>query len=844
MARFVPDSDGDDHLSDSDGFTSPQARHAALESGAIDGPRQDTMSTGTHSQEALTRAVTNTQHTLPDSLDASHGSIFDRSSPGAQFQQHYRCTSEDLAMTQTRSKRRKTDSDVDLLVASPLASQQRKAKRAKTYGAARAHAREGWTASTFEEFGSSARGEASSAPSGRLGNDAAMGSRAEQQQEQQQSTAEERAWSMRDSLRAEFERHEPMVMFPEVTEMSSTEANDTSMEERLLEEARREAEADERAGWHASSAQPLIYEPAEGVTPSPLSSPEYRNQIILREGGINEHDEMQSLEVPTAQSPSAHSSRHGEPSDNLGETVQNSTFGFADTDLVTSSSALRRGKSEPKQNRDSSIMQSEKEEGSDKHSADRPSPDLKRAKSPGSNFNEAFRSATNNAAEQPKMMTKAQKPSLTTDAEHEKSLGRDKKPNRIESPDPLSLDEIDIAVPKDKYVPRPTRSRSARVTLEGPVDWSVRPEKASKSTSKRRKTTSDATSPNNFDMDKLHAIQEMGFSPTKARDALDSHGGSVEGAISTLVGESTRGLQGSSTPRSSRRKSTKPRQPEVATVAEHVEEAVDAVTPSQRKSPVKAPTQIVEVEVHSTRLRDCLTIESSPQGAYSHVKEGVFEASTTGTGEDVAKGKPSRKRSARDRDITVETTQETKGTKTSADNKREAKALEAVLEQESGPAKPQKRGRGRPRKNREDFTVQVHTDKPSNAEGLAGRVQQTLEPLESTAAPNRGPQQALHEVDANATGSQERPVATTDADFGIEGSTSAVSDKTSSTFGAEQQRQKDMNLATVREQTPTEPTGSKSNAQPHSPLSKGKVPYRVGLSRRQRIAPLLKSVKK
>jgi len=88
--------------------------------------------------------------------------------------------------------------------------------------------------------------------------------------------------------------------------------------------------------------------------------------------------------------------------------------------------------------------------------------------------------------------------------------------------EPLVSDGAIIDLPEERYKPRPSRSRSARVIEEEPIDYSIRPEKAARLRAKRNKTSGESTgrviSPSS---EKLERICIMGFSPSRAMKALD-----------------------------------------------------------------------------------------------------------------------------------------------------------------------------------------------------------------------------------------------------------------------------------------------------------------------------------
>jgi len=96
------------------------------------------------------------------------------------------------------------------------------------------------------------------------------------------------------------------------------------------------------------------------------------------------------------------------------------------------------------------------------------------------------------------------------------------------------LDELAIGLPKEQYNPRPSRSRSAQVALE-PIDYSVAPERANKSKLKRAKTTvsPDGTA-NSLSSRKVNAVEDVGITPNRAQHAPTRSGGGLGEANDNL----------------------------------------------------------------------------------------------------------------------------------------------------------------------------------------------------------------------------------------------------------------------------------------------------------------------
>ena len=74
-----------------------------------------------------------------------------------------------------------------------------------------------------------------------------------------------------------------------------------------------------------------------------------------------------------------------------------------------------------------------------------------------------------------------------------------------------------VGLPKEQYKPRPSRSRSLKLSGEESIDYSKRPEAVAKKSRRTRtsgeaETTSTATTP-----EKVKQICDMGFTPTTTK---------------------------------------------------------------------------------------------------------------------------------------------------------------------------------------------------------------------------------------------------------------------------------------------------------------------------------------
>ncbi|KAJ4296712.1 hypothetical protein N0V90_006760 [Kalmusia sp. IMI 367209] len=115
-------------------------------------------------------------------------------------------------------------------------------------------------------------------------------------------------------------------------------------------------------------------------------------------------------------------------------------------------------------------------------------------------------------------------------------------------------DPIAIDLPKEQYKPRPSRSRSLKLNIGDPIDYSVRPEKAAKKTRRTRtsgdvETGSTATTP-----EKVKQICDMGFTLMTTKKALRQHNGDVTHTVNWLIANAVAEEDELAPPRSSKPK--------------------------------------------------------------------------------------------------------------------------------------------------------------------------------------------------------------------------------------------------------------------------------------------------
>lgn len=365
-----------------------------------------------------------------------------------------------------------------------------------------------------------------------------------------------------------------------------------------------------------------------------------------------------------------------------------------------------------------------------------------------------------------------------------------------------SSDDLAFGLPQEQYKPRPSRSRSLKTGTQDAIDYSVIPERARK-VSKRRKT---AEVPSSVKIpttpQKIEQICDMGFTPTTTKNALHKNNGdvtlTVEWLVTNRIGEDE--LFPHDTPKRPQPE-LNPRNP--AMDPEGLQDIMRSLNEYRKDEPitpqscVSAPVTAGSVE--QDELYDGEATHEQIEHIYIKSPKVQVVIQKKSPGRAHKSLGPSQKRAKR--------------RKTTLDQPEpESSAVVLVLPEA---AVEKKKSRGRPKKLTEDGASIDPAQDLSN-QGQSGTPQ--LEALQ------------LDEIDLDLKSEHntktlsvkaalERPAEVTDAPCEL---TSPVNvDKISTTV---------------------QPANRSSN---NTTLDvKGKVPYRVGLSRRARIAPLLRVMKK
>ncbi|EAT77588.2 hypothetical protein SNOG_15045 [Parastagonospora nodorum SN15] len=341
-----------------------------------------------------------------------------------------------------------------------------------------------------------------------------------------------------------------------------------------------------------------------------------------------------------------------------------------------------------------------------------------------------------------------------------------------------------IGIPTEQYKPHET------------IDFSVRPEKAAKG-SKRRKTTNVAVTTSTAEYittpEKVRQICDMGFTPTSTGRALKQNNGdvtvTVEWLITNGLGEDE--LASSNTPK--RKPVSKRAKAVPATVVEPPPEAQippppESVDDSKLTAGIETPSKPI-----ATMDTCAPTCEINPTSAAQQRSPKVQVV--------IPMKSPNAKVASKQNPLEPPS-KKAKRRKTTSDLPDSEATLNTTSIIEA--AKEKKKGRGRPKKTANTVTSaalsqNVPEEPQLESENQADTVLQTIEPNAmnlATSMPEEAKDQPL------------APVVTS----------------------------KELHASRTPEQT-IKPSS-------RSPLSKGKTPYRVGLSKRARIAPLLRTLKK
>lgn len=370
---------------------------------------------------------------------------------------------------------------------------------------------------------------------------------------------------------------------------------------------------------------------------------------------------------------------------------------------------------------------------------------------------------------------------------------------------PNSEDDLAaIGMPKEQYVPRPSRSRSLKVNIQEPTDFSVRPEKVGKMT--RRRKTAAANMVPSADVlgtpEKLHQLLDMGFTPKSSEQALKENNNDVDRSVDWLVAN---GMDEDELARDT---------PNIKSATEVVDTQKPDATGSTNARPLTETTTTVnepatlETPVKPDSARNMssaldLAAPSKPTHSKSPKVQVVIPSKSPQKSEQpISTGKKPRRR------------------KTTLDVPEPDSTLEP-LAVSSAIVEKRKKGRGRPKKAA-NVELPIEGTPQMPQEGVEDH-SKVLQPLEEKTTMSDS--KSARDAEAAVINTLERPEHASDIA---------------------------QDLPPANTAAPKEPSLTKTSRTPEPPLKKtiespastGKVSYRVGLSKRARIAPLLRIMKK
>ena len=369
-------------------------------------------------------------------------------------------------------------------------------------------------------------------------------------------------------------------------------------------------------------------------------------------------------------------------------------------------------------------------------------------------------------------------------------------------------DEVAIGLPTEQYKPRPSRSRSSRVvsTQESEPVTEVKPTKKSKAT--RSKSMPEPA------LADVEQLQEMGFQASQARSALLQKDGNVEEAADMLLERST----GNDKEAHVTRGTSKPRKREL--VEQGSESSEDEITTAQ----ASASRRVQTARIDKTK---------EELGANDRGEKNIPQATRT-------RGRPKKKSKGKDDDSKAETVagpqiqvldnmedeeHEDGATKATIDQQLESdhgaeQSLHAQVDT-AAPSTGKKKGRGRPKKNRSKDDGLVLDEAGARAQDAT--ISDKARALKDIPPPNKG-----HTVgdDTYTNAISDRPDAR---------EAHAAEALPNATASKENEAP-----ATPSPQKPASYKQSGSPMKKGTPLSNGRVPHRVGLSKKTKIESLLK----
>jgi hypothetical protein len=383
----------------------------------------------------------------------------------------------------------------------------------------------------------------------------------------------------------------------------------------------------------------------------------------------------------------------------------------------------------------------------------------------------------------------------------------------------ISNSDDDLAVigfPKEQYKPRPSRSRSFKVEEKQPIDYSIRPEKANR-VSKRRRTASAVVDTETITTpQKIRQICDMGFTPSSTKVALKQNNGDVTQTVDWLVSNGGDDeLAPQDTPKtkimSKENKKIPMMDPEtLQNVMQNLEE--------YRRDDVEAQQNDIQTTVTNSTTNPPEATNNTPKSLPTDKCTSATPITSPAKVEVVIHKRTPKTTSVEVPGPLDTSSKQLKRRKTALDPPQSEPVIETPAVPEVVSAK--KRGRGRPKK----AAVSAASTEPAQEAPELSNEQHSNGVFET--------------IESNVVSGKGR--ATSEGIAGPSKEVHSVEPKNCETEVPMPNPPAKEKPQSTDSQTPEKPTKPASD----SPLNKGKVPYRVGLSKRARIAPLLRTLKK
>ncbi|KAF3053209.1 chitin deacetylase [Didymella keratinophila] len=380
---------------------------------------------------------------------------------------------------------------------------------------------------------------------------------------------------------------------------------------------------------------------------------------------------------------------------------------------------------------------------------------------------------------------------------------------------PISDDDLaDLGLPKEQYKPRPSRSRSLKTGTQESIDYSVRPEKTTKANRRRKSTPASTDVANPLSTpDRIQQICDMGFTPSTSAKALKQNNGDVTQSVDWLITNRVADDELVSHTSQMSRDDTQQSIPNIDIKGYDSDlKAGQFLDSHARPMTHGTGSDTMITNVATATANDASSVVDIKSPAKVQVVIPV-KLSSKAVAEMAAPKVPLKK--AKRKNTTLEQSKAT----TVDSAVTEAKA-------------EKKRGRGRPKKAAKavSSTELVHEE----VEGTGEQMRDTpLNSIDGNARPIAVQQQAV--------GDTEIAYTTKPAQAG----SSAATENTRSVIATSRSTPEPRELPDRPEVEPITPERVKKPVPREQPSSnKPKVPYRVGLSKRTRIAPLLRVIKK